>query len=328
MRIAIFGAGSTGCYVGGLLQLCGHHVTFICRERVRNAIVEAGGITLTDYAGQCEKLMPAAMITQLADEQFDVVFITLKCHQLEGALANLQRLAQNGAELFFMQNGLDSLAPIAQQLPHEKVKQGITPFNVLSQPRAHFHRGTEGTLIFQKTPSSKQFARELCAIGFPAEVYADMRPIIYGKLLLNLNNAFNAIANQPIKTQLENRALRKVLAAAQREWLAVAQCEGIELAQFTAVKPAWMPVIMSLPNWIFLRMAKAMLQIDPQARSSMWEDIQAGRKTEIEYLNQAVVVHAEKLGIDAPVNRQISAMIVSLEKGEEVALTQLCALAS
>jgi len=100
------------------------------------------------------------------------------------------------------------------------------------------------------------------------------------------------------------------------------------LAQFTAVKPAWMPVIMSLPNWIFLRMAKAMLQIDPQARSSMWEDIQAGRKTEIEYLNQAVVVHAEKLGIDAPVNRQISAMIVSLEKGEEVALTQLCALAS
>ena len=61
MRIAIFGAGSTGCYVGGLLQLCGHHVTFICRERVRNAIVEAGGITLTDYAGQCEKLMPAKL---------------------------------------------------------------------------------------------------------------------------------------------------------------------------------------------------------------------------------------------------------------------------
>ena len=155
-----------------------------------------------------------------------------------------------------------------------------------------------------------------------------MRPAIYGKLLLNLNNAFNAIANQPIKTQLESRALRKVLAAAQREWLAVAKYEGVELAQFAAVKPAWMPVIMSLPNWIFLHLAKAMLKIDPQARSSMWEDIQAGRKTEIEYLNQAVVAHAEKLGMDAPVNRQISAMIVSLEKGEEVALAQLCALTS
>ena len=328
MRIAIFGAGSTGCYLGGLLQLCGHHVSFICRERVRNAIVEAGGITLTDYAGQREKLMPAAMITQLSNEQFDVVFVTLKCHQLEGSLADFQRLADNGAELFFMQNGLDSLAPIAEQLPPDKVKQGITPFNVLSQPGAHFHRGTEGTLVFQNAPSSKQLAQQLCAIGFPAEVHADMRPIIYGKLLLNLNNAFNAIANQPIKTQLENRALRRVLAAAQHEWLSVAKREGVEMAQLTAVKPALMPVIMRLPNWIFLHLAKAMLQIDPQARSSMWEDIQAGRKTEIAYLNQAVCEHAEKLGMDAPVNRQISAMIVSLEQGEEVPLAQLCALVS
>ena len=86
-----------------------------------------------------------------------------------------------------------------------------------------------------------------------------MQSVIYGKLLLNLNNALNAVADQPIKTQLENRKLRRVYAAAQREWLAVAAAEGVELVQFTAVKPSLMPAILSLPNWIFLRLAKAML---------------------------------------------------------------------
>ena len=84
-----------------------------------------------------------------------------------------------------------------------------------------------------------------------------------------------------------------------------------------------MPTILSLPNWIFLRLAKAMLDVDPLARSSMWEDIKLGRKTEIEFLNQAVVKRAEALGIEVPVNRKISALIHSLEGGETVSLEQL-----
>ena len=150
-----------------------------------------------------------------------------------------------------------------------------------------------------------------------------MKPVIYGKLLLNLNNALNAIADQPIKTQLENHALRKVYAAAQREWLEVAKAEGVELVQFTAVKPSWMQIVLGFPNWIFLRLAKTMLDIDPLARSSMWEDIQLGRKTEIEFLNQAVVKRGEILGVDVSVNRKISSLIHSLECGDTVSLEEL-----
>jgi 2-dehydropantoate 2-reductase len=66
-----------------------------------------------------------------------------------------------------------------------------------------------------------------------------------------------------------------------------------------------------------------MLDIDPHARSSMWEDISMARKTEIEFLNEAVVKRAEKLGLDTPVNRKISALIHSLERGDSVTLEQL-----
>ena len=55
MQLAIYGAGSTGCYLGGLLQLCGHKVSLICRQRIRDSIVAAGGVTLTDYTGQNAK---------------------------------------------------------------------------------------------------------------------------------------------------------------------------------------------------------------------------------------------------------------------------------
>jgi len=78
-----------------------------------------------------------------------------------------------------------------------------------------------------------------------------------------------------------------------------------------------------LPNWLFLRLAKAMLDIDPHARSSMWEDISMGRKTEIEFLNEAVVKRGEKLGLDTPVNRKISALIHNLERGDSVTLEQV-----
>ena len=323
MQLAIYGAGSTGCYLGGLLQLCGHDVSLICRQRIRDSIIEAGGISLTDYTGQNEKVMPAELITQLAGETFDAVFVTLKCHQLEAAVADLKRLAEDGAQLFFMQNGLGSLDTVQHQLPNNAVWQGITPFNILSLDNARFHRGTEGAFVLHRTWITEQLAEQLGAIGFPCELHRDMKPLIYGKLLLNLNNALNAVADQPIKTQLENRKLRRLYAAAQREWLQVATAEGVELGQFTAVKPAWMPTILSLPNWLFLRLAKAMLDIDPHARSSMWEDISMGRKTEIEFLNEAVVRRGEKLGLDTPVNRKISALIHNLERGDSVTLEQL-----
>ena len=323
MQVAIFGAGSTGCYLGGLLQLGGCQVSLICRQRICDSIVDAGGITLTDYTGQNEKVMPSALLTKLTAEKFEAVFVMLKCHQLEAALSDLQKLAENGAELFFMQNGLGSLDLIREHLPQEKVKQGITPFNVLSLENARFHRGTEGTLLFHNTPISELFTKHLKAIGFSWELYVDMQSVIYGKLLLNLNNALNAIANQPIKTQLENHKLRQVYASAQSEWLAVAKMEGVELAQFTSVKPSWMPTILRLPNWIFLHLAKTMLDIDPHARSSMWEDIQIGRKTEIEFLNEAVAKRAEMLGIEAPTNRKISYLIGRLEQGSNVSVDQL-----
>lgn len=331
MNIAIYGAGSTGCFLGGIATLAGHKVTLIGRARIRDEIIKHQGIHLSDYEGLDQRVMPTAIITELAkltpDSHFDLVLVTLKCHHLESACPDLQSLANKGAQLIFMQNGLDSLKQIQDKLPPEQVLQGITPYNILSKDQASFHRGTEGTLIFEQSARTEHLVDSLNAKGFPAAMRSDMRPVIYGKLLLNLNNALNAASGLPIKTQLEDSALRKVLAKAMQEWLAVAKAEGVQLEQYTVIKPAMLPTLLALPNFLFKRLAKQMLQIDPEARSSMWEDVELGRQTEIAYLNSAVTKRAQELGIKAPVNAQISEQIRQLEAGQARSLSALRALA-
>ena len=331
MRIAIYGAGSTGCYLGGLFLLCGHEVSLICRPRIREAIEMHEGITLTDYEGQHETVIPTALITSLSDHPtltFDAVFVTLKCHQLSSAKEDLIRLAKTGSELFFMQNGLGSLDDIATSLPAHAIKQGITPFNVLTKTDAVYHRGTAGDLVFEKSKLSEQLKPQLEALGFGCNLHDNMQPVIYAKLLLNLNNALNAISNLPIKTQMEDPSIRRVLAAAMQEWLNVAKAEGVKLEKNTAVPASWIPHILRLPTFLFSRIAQQMIAIDPEARSSMWEDIQAGRPTEVFFLNGAVARKAAALGIDAPVNQKINTLISQLERGQSVNLGELASIST
>jgi len=102
--------------------------------------------------------------------------------------------------------------------------------------------------------------------------------MIYGKLLLNLNNALNAVTDLPIKQQLSHYKNRRILAKAMKEWLAVCEAADIQFHQYTKVKPSWLPTILLLPNVLFTFLANQMFYIDPKALSSMWEGITGKRK--------------------------------------------------
>jgi 2-dehydropantoate 2-reductase len=73
------------------------------------------------------------------------------------------------------------------------------------------------------------------------------------------------------------------------------------------------PRILRLPSWLFRRVARAMLAIDPAARSSMWEDLERRRPTEIEHLQGAVLTLAAKTGVRAPLNARIVELIKAAE---------------
>jgi 2-dehydropantoate 2-reductase len=327
IKVAIFGAGSTGCYLAGELALAGLDVSLICRPRIKENIMAAGGIHLTDYLELDKVVMPSQLLTDLKDETYDLVFVTVKCHQLKGAVATLLTMTHSQSSLVLMQNGLGSLDIVANALKQQhgsrQLLLGITPFNVLQKANAVFHKGTEGGFMFQEHKVLLPIYHALTAHGFSCELKTDFESVIHGKLLLNLNNALNAIIDLPIKQQLSQRQTRILLAKAMKEWLNVCRAAGFNLKQLTKVKPQYLPFILSLPDFLFTRLAKAMLSIDDKARSSMWEDIQATRPTEIDYLNGAVVRLGKEYGISTPINAAIVEAIKLLEQGHKVSLSQL-----
>ncbi|WP_434931260.1 2-dehydropantoate 2-reductase [Shewanella sp. HL-SH5] len=334
MNIAVYGAGSTGCYLTAELLIAKQNVTVICRERIKQVILDNGGITISDYHGSNHCVMPSNIITDLTlldpltdqPPRFDLVFVTLKCHQLESNYPDLLNITHANSSIIFMQNGLGSFDNAHQQLPQRQIYQGITPFNVLQLANGRFHKGTEGQFIWPLCKHTQQISQDMTKHGLSCQLHNNMAAVINGKLLLNLNNALNVICDLPIQAQLKQRPLRLLLAQAMQEWLDICHKTQRPLMQFTKVAPRWLPLILRLPNSLFNIAAKSMLAIDPHARSSMWEDIQAKRLTEIDYLNGAVVKLGAQCHIATPVNALIYQAIKQLEQGEKININDVISL--
>jgi len=191
----------------------------------------------------------------------------------------------------------------------------MVPFNVV-QTRAdgaapRFHRATSGTLLIG---AGEPGLRELLDVpGMAVAERSDMDAVLWGKLVLNLNNALNALCDLPLAQELADARWRRLLAAQIEEALAVLKATGIAPAGVEGVPPRAIPFILRLPDWLFRRVARRMLAIDPAARSSMWEDLALRRPTEIDYMQGAILALAEKSGVAAPISERVLRLIKSAE---------------
>jgi 2-dehydropantoate 2-reductase len=142
----------------------------------------------------------------------------------------------------------------------------------------------------------------------------DIAAALWGKLLINLNNALNALSGLPLREQIGDLQWRRLMAAQMTEALRVLRAAGIGTKNPVAKVPmSVVPGILQLPTWAFRLVAKAMLSIDPNARSSMWEDLNKGRLTEIDELQGKIVQLARDTGEVAPINEAIAELIREVE---------------
>ncbi len=287
----------------------------IGRPRLRN-ILDQNPLVVTDYQGfRFETALPPERYTDDAAmaEGADLVLVTVKSAATAEAATTLARYLKPGTPVVSLQNGISNSGLLQELLPDMQVCPGMVPFNVLQQHPGHFHQGTEGQLMAGACPALEVFLRYFLECGLPLELREDMTRVLWSKLLLNLNNPINALSNAPLLEELSNRDYRRCLAMAQSETLELMARAGIEPVRLTQVPMRLVPLIMSLPDWLFARLARKMLAIDPVARSSMWEDLEAGRATEVDWINGEVVRLAESLGQEAPVNRCLTELVHQCE---------------
>src|SRR5579864_7513467 len=124
----------------------------------------------------------------------------------------------------------------------------MVPFNVIECGPGAFHQGSAGKLEIRQAPALQPFVEEFRRAGLPLIQHKDMVSVQWAKLLLNLNNAINALANRPLKEELSQRAYRLCLGMAQKEALALLKRAGIRPARVTPLPASWIPHVLSVPD--------------------------------------------------------------------------------
>ena len=195
---------------------------------------------------------------------------------------------------------------------------GMVPFNVVQSrgdgDRPRFHRATSGTMLIGASVPGLREALDVP--GAAVAEHADMTGVLWGKLLLNLNNALNALSDLPLATELADRRWRLLLAAQIEEALTVLKAAAVKPARIEGVPPRAIPSILRLPNVLFRLVARRMLAIDPQARSSMSEDLRLRRPTEIDHLQGAILALADNAGVAAPLTERILRLVKGAESAD------------
>lgn len=314
-RIAVYGAGSVGGYLGARLHEYAR-ITFVGRRRVTDAW-RLHGLDWTDLQGHQGQVPGRALDVQtdpFAAAKAHLVLVTVKSGATETVARELADVLAPGIPVVSFQNGLHNTRILHDALPGHPVLAGMVPFNVLQAQPGSFHQGSSGDLMVASHASLAPFVPLFAAAGMPLLQRDDMPAVQAAKLLLNLNNAINALSSLPLRDELSQRSWRRCLALAQREAIAVFKAAHVKAARLTPLPANWLPRILELPDAWFQRVASRMLAIDPIARSSMWEDLQRHRPTEVDAINGEIVRIAQAHGLAAPINTKLVELIHQAER--------------
>lgn len=312
-RVVVFGAGAIGCWVGGRLSAAGADVTLIGRPRVIAELER--GVKTSDLHGGTREAHPALATDATVAAKAELVLVTVKSAATTEAARELAPVLAKGCVVVSLQNGVRNVRVLRDALPDHRVLAGMVPFNVVRRAPGHYLRASAGTLMFETSDAIAPLSEACLKADLAFELRDDMPAVQWSKLVLNLNNAINALSGKPLAEELADRDFRRCLAACQREALDLLKAAEQPLARITPLPTAWIAKMLTIPDGVFRLLGRRIVAIDPHARSSMWDDLEAKRPTEVDYIQGEIVALADRLGRDAPVNRVLVGLVKDAERG-------------
>jgi 2-dehydropantoate 2-reductase len=304
MKIGIVGSGAMGSLFGGRLSAAGFDVVLydIFKEHVDK--VNADGLSIEDAAtGAVSVSRPRASMDSRSLEGADVLVIFVKSTATDQAAAELAPRAGRDAIVLTLQNGLGNEAILKTHFGPARTAAGVTSQGAtFLGPGRVRHAGKGPTHVCMSDGKNEKLS-PLCAAlqaaGFETHVSADVESLVWSKLVINVGiNALTAITGQPNGKLLDLEETRALMADLVGEAVAVARGRGI---RFTYADP--------------LATVFDVARKTGANRSSMLQDFDRKRESEIDFMNGAIVREAAALGIPAPVNGAVTRLIKALEKG-------------
>ena len=300
MKITVIGSGAMGCLFGGLLTEAGQEVQLldVWPEHVK-ALNENGLSILRE--GE-ERIIRVRATTDPAEiQETDLALIFVKHSQTGEAARTAVQLLGDTGYILTLQNGMGNAEIIAETAGCKRVICGTTAQGaMLLGPGRIQHSGIGKTIIGMwdqdRQPIVNQVAGNFSAAKIETGGVDNIKPVIWSKLFANVGiNAVTALANIRNGQLLELEPTRDLVEAVVTEAIAVARTLQVSVADD------------ALENVFAIAEATA------TNRSSMGQDVDAHRPTEIDAINGYIVRRAEELGVAVPVNQSLTCLIKTLQ---------------
>jgi len=300
-RIAIVGPGAIGSLIGGLLARAENQVFLLddCEPRASQRAAE--GIRVID--GDTSWRAPVASSIRADDFGIaDAIFICTKAYQTASALVGLDPLLGPDTILVSLQNGIGNAEQLADVAP-DHCAGGTTAMGALLDETNTLHwtgRGITQIASFgtTSTADAETIARLLTAAGCECHVELDATSMLWGKLIINAAiNPVTALYGITNGELLEDGEARERAFAAAREARTVADASGIALPYDDVIAAVTRVCVKTAAN-----------------RSSMLQDIENGRKTEIDAITGAVIKEARRHNVPVPVNTVLFNAIAGINR--------------
>ena len=297
MRIAIVGSGGVGGYFGGRLAAAGTDVTFLARGAHLDAM-RARGLRIDSPKGNLHLPSVKAESDPAAVGPVDVVFFAVKLYDTESALSLLPPLVGPRTVVVGFQNGVETVGTLTRAVGAPHTAGGVSYVSaVIAEPGVIRHTAMDH-LIFgmpdgSPSPQLESLLEACRPAGFQVTLSRDITVDIWTKFVrISVFSAMTAVTRSPIGVIVNDPELLEMLKAAARETLAVAHARGVRVA-----------------GTIDEDVAVAYKALPPQAKASMLEDLERGRRIELPWLSGAVVRLGREVGVPTPIHSFISTVL-------------------
>lgn len=305
MKLLIMGSGGVGGYYGARFAEAGHDVTFVARGRHKDAIA-AEGLRVRSERGDAA-IEPAQVTDDPATAGIcDFVLVCTKLWDLAEAARAIRPAVGHETGVIALQNGVDKERVLTDTLGERPVMGGTTQIGAaVEAPGVIRHTGTMATLIYGELDGgdSERLRRFDAAAqatpGFDARRSDDIRLEIWNKFsFLAPFAGVTAFHREPIGPIREDADKRAVLEALVRETVAVGRAAGVAYGAD--------------------REAEVMTFVDrlpAEMKSSMLHDMEAGKRTELDWLTGAVVRLGREHGIATPESARLCEALAPVKDG-------------
>ncbi len=298
MKIAVVGAGAMGSLFGGRLSQSGHQVLLYDINREHVETIQTDGLVIEDLASGTQVTCRPIATTQAEDLRVaEILIIFVKSAATEAVARQFSEITGVGTIAVTMQNGLGNEAILKKHFGEQRTAAGVTSQGAtFIGPGRIRHAGRGPTHLCMSDRNNEKledFVDALNQAGLDTELEENIEDLIWSKLIINVGiNAVTALTGLPNGRLLEFPDCKALMADLVAEAVAVAEKRGVHL---TYPDP--------------LEMVYTVAEKTGGNRSSMLQDFDRKRQSEINFINGAILREAEALGLEVPANRAVTRLV-------------------